>query len=158
MTNTLIIIISFILDYFLSLYLPYERNNLSYLTPLFIPILIYLLYPRFKDKKIYILISIIIGIIYDLIYTNLLFFNGILFLIISLITILIYKYLKNNIYLNIIYLLFIIIFYELISILIYILFGVISISYSDIIYRITHVIIINIIYGTILYMIISHKK
>ena len=158
MTNILIIIISFILDYFLSLYLPYERNNLSYLTPLFIPILIYLLYPRFKDKKIYILISIIIGIIYDLIYTNLLFFNGILFLIISLITIIIYKYFKNNIYLNIIYLLFIIILYELVSILIYILFGVITISFSDVIYRITHIIIINIIYGTILYMITSHKR
>ena len=158
MTNILIIIISFILDYFLSLYLPYERNNLSYLTPLFIPILIYLLYPRFKDKKKYILISIIIGIIYDLIYTNLLFFNGILFLIISLITILIYKYFKNNIYLNNIYLLFIIILYELVSILIYILFGVITISFSDVIYRITHVIIINIIYGTILYMITSHKR
>lgn len=155
---SLIIVISFIIDYFVSLYLPYEKNNLSYFTPLFIPILIYLLYPLFKNKKKYILISIIIGIIYDLIYTNLLFFNGIIFFLISIITMLIYKYFKNNIYLNIIYLLLIIIFYELVSILIYMLFGIINISFNDIIYRITHIIIINIIYGTILYMIISHKK
>ena len=155
---SLIIVISFIIDYFVSLYLPYEKNNLSYFTPLFIPILIYLLYPLFKNRKKYILISIIIGIIYDLIYTNLLFFNGIIFFLISIITMLIYKYFKNNIYLNIIYLLLIIIFYELISILIYMLFGIINISFNDIIYRITHIIIINIIYGTILYMIISHKK
>ena len=156
--TSLIIVISFILDYFLSFYLPYERNNLSFFTPLFIPILIYSIYPLFKNKNKYIIISFILGIIYDLLFTNLLFFNGILFLIISLITILIYKYFKNNIYLNVIYLLFIIVFYELISILIYILFGIITISFSDVIYRITHVIIINIIYGTILYMIISHKK
>lgn len=155
---SLIIVISFIIDYFVSLYLPYEKNNLSYFTPLFIPILIYLLYPLFKNRKKYILISIIIGIIYDLIYTNLLFFNGIIFFLISIITMLIYKYFKNNIYLNIIYLLLIIIFYELVSILIYMLFGIINISFNDIIYRITHIIIINIIYGTILYMIISHKK
>ena len=155
---SLIIVISFMIDYFVSLYLPYEKNNLSYFTPLFIPILIYLLYPLFKNRKKYILISIIIGIIYDLIYTNLLFFNGIIFFLISIITMLIYKYFKNNIYLNIIYLLLIIIFYELVSILIYMLFGIINISFNDIIYRITHIIIINIIYGTILYMIISHKK
>lgn len=156
--TSIIVVISFILDYFLSLYLPYERNSLSYLTPLFIPILIYLLYPLFKDKKTYIIISFIIGLIYDLLFTNLLFFNGVLFLSISFLTLLIHKYLKVNIFLNILYVLLIIIFYELISILIYVIYGVISITFSDIIYRITHVIIINIIYGTIMYMITSHKK
>lgn len=156
--TSIIIVISFILDYFLSLYLPYERNSLSYLTPLFIPILIYLLYPLFKNKKTYIVISFIIGIIYDLTFTNLLFFNGIIFLLISFLTMLIYKYLKVNIYLNIIYILLVIISYELISILIYIIFGIISITFSDIIYRISHVIVINIIYGTIIYMFISNKN
>lgn len=156
--TSIIVIISFILDYFLSLYLPYERNSLSYLTPLFIPILIYLIYPLFKKKNKYIIISFIIGIIYDLLFTNLLFFNGIIFLLISFYTIFIYKYLKVNIYLNILYILSVIIFYELISIFIYIIYGVISITFSDVIYRITHLIIINIIYGTIIYMITCHKE
>lgn len=156
--TSIIIILSFIFDYFLSLYLPYARNSLSYFTPLFIPILIYLLYPLFKDKKMYIIMSFILGIIYDLVFTNLLFFNGIIFLLISFLTIIIYKYLKVNIFLNILYILLVIIFYELISVLIYVIYGIISITFSDIIYRIIHVIIINIIYGTIIYMITSHKK
>ncbi|MBP3800382.1 MAG: rod shape-determining protein MreD [Bacilli bacterium] len=156
--TSLIITISFVIDYYLSLYLPYEKNSLSYLTPLFIPILIYLLYPLFKNKKTYILVSIIIGIVYDLIYTNLLYFNGIIFLFISLITILIYKYFKNNIYLNIIYLLLIIIFYELVSVLLFIIFGVISVSIYEVFYKITHTIIINLIYGTTIYIVINHKR
>ena len=156
--TSLIITISFVIDYYLSLYLPYEKNSLSYLTPLFIPILIYLLYPLFKNKKTYILVSIIIGIVYDLIYTNLLCFNGIIFLFISLITILIYKYFKNNIYLNIIYLLLIIIFYELVSVLLFIIFGVISVSIYEVFYKITHTIIINLIYGTTIYIVINHKR
>ena len=90
--SIIIVIISLFLDGILSNYLPYLVNNLSLFTPLFTLVSIFIIYPFFKKKEKKYLISVfIIGIIYDLFYTNLLFFNAVLFFIIGLITI---RYIK----------------------------------------------------------------
>ena len=74
----IIIIVSLLLDGLLTNILPYTVNNLSIFTPMFtilIPIIIYPFYLK-KEKK-YLITLIITGIVYDIFYTNLLFFNAI---------------------------------------------------------------------------------
>ena len=92
-----ILLFSLIFDGLLTNYLPFLVNDLSWFTPLLTLTSILIIYPfyRKKETKYYILIFII-GIIYDLLYTNLLFFNAILFLIIALISKIIHRNFQIN--------------------------------------------------------------
>ena len=110
---SLIIIISFILDWIINNIVNYQYNNLSLFTPLLTIVCIFLIYPLFKKKKNnYFIVLFIIGIIYDLLFTNLIIVNRFLFLLIGYIT----KYIYDNYELNIltitISLIFIISVYE----------------------------------------------
>ncbi len=157
MLPTLIIIISIILDGILSNFLPYAVNNLSLFTPLLTLISIFIIYPFYKKcEKKYFITVIITGLIYDLLYTNLLFYNAIIFFIIALITKFISKNFEIN-YLNIIIQIIIIItLYETINALIIICFNLVPITLTRLLYKIVHSLILNIIYGEILLLIISN--
>ena len=127
MIKYLIIIFSLILDGILSNFLPVI--NLSYFTPLLTVTSIFIIYPFYqKNEKKYYITALIIGIIYDLLYTNLLFFNGILFVLISLITRLIYKNLNVSFLKNIIYIMIIIVIYESSTALIYMIFNLVPVT------------------------------
>ena len=130
MKKILIIISSFILDIILSNVLPFMKGDLSIFTSLFVPITIYLIYPFYKNQELrYYIESFIIGIIYDLIFTNLLFFDGVIFLIIIL--------------------------YEFLVASIFLIFNLVPISFYDFIYKISHTLLINVVYGFLLYEIIG---
>ena len=80
----LIIGISLLLDGILTNYLPFLPNDLSLFTPLLTITSLVLIYPFFrKQEKNYYITLFIIGIIYDLFYTNLLFFHAVIFLILG---------------------------------------------------------------------------
>ena len=153
---TCILIISLILDGLLTNYLPFLVNELSLFTPLFTLTSIFIIYPfyRKKEKKYFILVFII-GIIYDLLYTNLLFFNALLFLVIAYLSKQIYKNFDISFIKLIIYISLIIISYETLTGLIIFIFNLVPITISKIIYKITHSLIINIIYGEIIYLILN---
>lgn len=156
MKKILIIISSFILDIILSNVLPFMKGDLSIFTSLFVPITIYLIYPFYKNQKLkYYIESFIIGIIYDLIFTNLLFFDGIIFLIISLVSVKIYKNFIVDKYKNIMYVFLIIILYEFLVASIFLIFNLVPISFYDFIYKISHTLLINVVYGFLLYEIIG---
>lgn len=156
MKKTLIIISSFILDIILSNVLPFMKGDLSIFTSLFVPITIYLIYPFYKNQKLkYYIESFIIGIIYDLIFTNLLFFDGVIFLIISLVSVKIYKNFIVDKYKNIMYVFLIIILYEFLVASIFLIFNLVPISFYDFIYKISHTLLINVVYGFLLYEIIG---
>ena len=113
MLSIIIMIISLLLDGLLTNYLPYLVNDLSYFTPLFTLISIFIVYPLYRKKEKEYFISIfILGFVYDLLFTNLLFFNAVLFVFIGFII----KYIIKNFELGyikiIIYVLLIVIFYE----------------------------------------------
>ena len=134
MIALLIMIISLILDGLLSNYLPYLVNDLSIYTPLFTLISIFIIYPLYRKKeKLYFIHIFSLGILYDLLYTNLLFFNGVLFIIIGLVI----KYIVKN--------------YELGFIKI-ILYMIIIITLYD---KISHSLILNILYGEIMFLILK---
>lgn len=156
MKKTLIIISSFILDIILSNVLPFMKGDLSIFTSLFVPITIYLIYPFYKNQELkYYIESFIIGIIYDLIFTNLLFFDGVIFLIISLVSVKIYKNFIVDKYKNIMYVFLIIILYEFLVASIFLIFNLVPICFYDFIYKISHTLLINVVYGFLLYEIIG---
>ena len=157
--SSIIIISSFIIDLILCLLLPYMRNSLSLFTPLIVPVTIYLIYPFYKKKeKKYIVTTIILGLIYDLRFTNLLFFNAILFLSISLITIYINKNFRVNLLSNTLFTILVIIIYEVTEGLLFYIYGVTTINIREVIYYITHSLITNVIYTTIIYFFIKSDK
>lgn len=156
MIPLIIITLSLILDGILSNIFPYTVNNLSLFTPLLTLISIYLIYPFYKKKENkYILTIFLTGIIYDLLYTNLIFYNAITFTIIGIISKYIYKYYEIN-YLNIIIqIILIVTIYESLNALIIILFNLVPMSISRLFYKITHSLLLNIIYSELLLLIIN---
>lgn len=156
MIPLIIITLSLILDGILSNIFPYTVNNLSLFTPLLTLISIYLIYPFYKKKENkYILTIFLTGIIYDLLYTSLIFYNAIIFTIIGIISKYIYKHYEIN-YLNIIIQIIIIVtIYELLNALIIILFNLVPMSISRLFYKITHSLLLNIIYSELLLLIIN---
>ena len=154
MIPLIILILSFILDGILTNFLPYIE--LSLFTPLLTLVSIFLIYPFYKKTELrYFVTLIILGILYDLFYTNLLFFNSILFLIIGFITKIIYKNLDINFIKLIIYIIGIIIIYELTTGLIIFIFNLVPITITKILYKITHSILLNVIYAELIYLVLK---
>lgn len=156
MIPLIIITLSLIIDGILSNIFPYTINNLSLFTPLLTLISIYLIYPFYKKKEQKYMITLFLtGIIYDLLYTNLIFYNAIIFTIIGIISKYIYKHYEIN-YLNIIIqIILIVTIYELLNALIIILFNLVPMSISRLFYKITHSLLLNIIYSELLLLIIN---
>lgn len=156
MIPLIIITLSLIIDGILSNIFPYTVNNLSLFTPLLTLISIYLIYPFYKKKeKKYMITLFLTGIIYDLLYTNLIFYNAITFTIIGIISKYIYKHYEIN-YLNIIIqIILIVTIYESLNALIIILFNLVPMSISRLFYKITHSLLLNIIYSELLLLIIN---
>ena len=145
-----IVIISFFLDGILTNYLPYMINDLSLFTPYFTIVSLIIICPFFKKQinKYYILVGIV-GFLYDLFYTNLLFANTIFFLLLALIIVYLY------------FIILIIVIYHLIYAISLLVFNVVPININNILYLIGNSLILNIIYGEILYLIckyLPHKR
>lgn len=156
MLSLIIIIVSLLLDGILSNFLPYLVNDLSMFTPLLTQISIFIIYPFFRKKeKQYFIIIFSLGMIYDLFYTNLLFFNGVLFILLGLITKYIYKKLEVNSLRLILYGLIIIASYETLTGLILFIYNIVPITIPKILYKISHSIILNIIYLEAVHLIIE---
>ena len=153
--SIIIVIISLLLDGILSNFLPYLNNDLSIFTPLLTLVSIFMIYPFFKKKeKKYLITIFVIGIIYDLFYTNLLFFNGILFVLIGLLTILIYKRYEITPIRLLLYIIIVITSYELLTVLIILIFNLVPITIYKVFYKIIHSLLLNIIYSELLYLVI----
>ena len=154
--STIILLISIILDGILSNFLPFLVNDLSLFTPMLTVIAIFMIYPFFRKKeKKYFITIFIVGMIYDLLYTNLVFFNGVLFLIIGFISLEIYKNFEISYLKLIIYLILIISAYEILTGIILLVFNMVPVTLYKVLYKITHSLILNIIYGELIYLIIN---
>lgn len=151
----ILLIIALLLDGIISLYVP---NN-SYLIPLITVTTIYMIYPLYKKKdKKYCIATIITGLTYDLLYTNLLFFNAILFYCIGRLTKYLYKNFNQNFIKTIIYVTIIIITYELLTSIILLIYRIVPITFIKVIYKITHSLLVNLFYASILYLILKKHK
>lgn len=148
----IILVISFILE---GVFTNLVSMNSMFL-PLFSIISLSLIYPFIKNKdNLFLYLCLMLGLMYDVVYTNSLFINTISFPILGFVIIFIYNYINYNV-LNIVFINFIvIILYRIIS---YILICIIAFRNFDIdyfIFSITHSIFSNIIYGVVLYLILK---
>lgn len=152
----IIMIVSILLDGILSNYLPYLVNNLSFFTPCLTLTSIFLIYPFYrKDEKKYLITVFILGIIYDLFYTNLLFYNGVLFCLIGIILCKTQKNIKINSINTILEVIGIIIFYEGMNGILLWVYQVVPVTFYKVFYKIIHSLLLNAIYAEIIYWIIK---
>lgn len=152
----IIMTISLLLDGILTNYLPYLENTISIFTPLFTVVTIFIIFPLYyKKEKQYFITIFLLGIIYDLFYTNLLFFNATLFLIIGILTKFLYKNYEVNYFKLIIYITIVIISYESLTGTILFLFQIVPVTFFKVLYKITHSLLINIIYAELVFLIIN---
>lgn len=79
------IIISFILDNLISNLIPFNLVNPSYFKTIYSIISLVIIYNYFDNKKKYLSILIILGILFDIAYTNTFILNIVIFLIIYII-------------------------------------------------------------------------
>ena len=146
--------VSLILDLVLSNFLPFMMNDLSIFTTLFVVISLFFIYPLFTgNNKKYFIYIFIYGIIYDLMFTNLFFYHGFIFLFLGIITFYIYKNLEITFIRNIIYILFLILVYEGLFVIFILIFNLVPITLFKYLYKVSHTIISNVIYGELLYFI-----
>lgn len=148
----IILIVSFLLESVLS--------NLvsmgSILIPLFLLTSLVLLYPYFKNNNFnFIIICLISGILYDIIFSDSLFTNTLSFPICGGFIILGYNYINYNIYSSNILNIVILILYRIVTYLILCIIEYISFNENILLSGISKSLLINIIFGVIMYIIID---
>ena len=156
MIPIIIMIVSLILDGVLTNYLPYLVGNLTYFTPMFTVVSIFILYPFYRKSEVkYFIILFILGIIYDLFYTNLVFLDGCLFVVLGYISYRIQRNFGLNYLKNILYAIIMIFSYEILFAFILFVYNMVPITIPLVIYKISHSLILNIIYLELLFIIIN---
>lgn len=152
----LILIIAFYLDGLLSNMFIVS----DYLYPLCFLLSLVLIYPSFQKSELskYYLISLIMGLLYDIVYTNTLFINFIIFFLIAILIKNIYNLVSNN-YLSLILISFlVIVIYRTLTYLILSIINYKFLSIDLLFNSFYSSIITNFIYITILYLLLPKKK
>jgi len=87
----------FSFDGFTSNYLSFNIFNYSFFTTNYSIIALSIIYPLFNNDKKYIITSTIMGLLFDIVYTNTFIFNAVIFFLIAIFIKFIYNYLSENI-------------------------------------------------------------
>lgn len=151
-----ILVISFLLDGILSNFLPYMVGDLSLFTPMLTIVSFVVIYPFFtKTIRKYLTICFVTGLVYDFMYTNLLFYNAILFLGLGALVMILYRYIRLNWLSLFLFISLAIIGYEVMNVIVILIFQLVPMTFYRFLYKIGHSLLLNLIYGEILYLIIS---
>jgi rod shape-determining protein MreD len=147
------VVISFILDSVVS--------NFNVGLPLFTLMSLIIIYPYFKkDNHNFIRLCGIVGLLYDLVYTDTFLLNFLVFMVIGFIIMYINERIEHNLINVMLTALISIVSYRLITYFILILTGYLNMNISHLISSITSSLIINSIYVTGLYLVTDyyHRK
>ena len=154
-TSIIVVLFSFLLEGILSNFI----NGISYLNPLFTIISLIIIYPFLYNKKNnYYKIIFITGIIYDIVYTNTLFFNALIFMLIGFLIIQTNRLLSKNIINIFLISILIIIFYRIATYTLLVLIGYIKNDIYNLFNSIYSSLFIKILYGMLLFKLVNHKK
>ncbi len=138
-------IVSFFLDGILSRYI--SPNSLF--LPLFTIVSLVIIYPYFNDNARYFKYIAIMGLLYDIAYMDLLFYNCFIFVILGFVNIFIQYLLSNSVYINVMISTIIIILYRISNFIYANIVG--YVSCKDLFVTIYSSLLLNIIYCIILY-------
>lgn len=152
-----IILILIILDGLIIYYIPSYFNNINFLYPMLTLSLISVLANNLSLKKYYQTVFIM-GIIYDILYSNIFLYNAFLFLLISKINTKIYKVLKHNLFLVILITILNIIIYDTITFLLIKFSSYQSVDFIDLIYKIKNSLLLNILIVFVYYFYFKKKN
>lgn len=148
----LLLMISFLLENVLSIIIP--PNTLF--IPMFSVIALATTYPLFKDNRIkYLIYASSFGLLYDIVYTNTPFINTISFLAVAYIITLIYEYIRVSKFNILLINLVVILFYQTISYLLLCAVRYSTFNETTFIENLYSSLILNLIYGLILYIILE---
>lgn len=156
MISSIILIVSLLLDGILTNYLSYMVSDLSLFTPLLTVTSLVLICPFFyKEKKKYLIYSFVIGFAYDLFYTNLLFFNGLIFLLLGFIILKLYKIFGTGYIKALIGIVITIVLYETLTACGIVVFNLVPVTFEKLVYKITHSLLLNLIYGELVFIVLK---
>lgn len=143
-------------------------TNIFSLNSIFLPFFtitsLVVIYPFFNNKTSnFVITSIILGLLYDIVFSSSLFINTIVFGVSAFIIICFYSYAHFNVYSSIIINIIIIIFYRILSYLLLCMIEYLNFNQTVLFKGIYSSLIINIIYGILSYFLIyyifkKHKK
>ncbi len=155
MISVIILVVSFLLDGILSNFLPYMVGDLSLFTPMFTIVSLVIIYPFFTKKLKYFFITcFLVGLVYDFMYTNLLFYNAVLFLAVGLMLMFLYRYIRPSWLSLILFIVVVIAGYECMNAIVILAFQLVPMTFYRLLYKISHSLLLNLCYGEILYFII----
>ena len=152
---TIYTFISFLLDGLISNYISINIVNPSYLRTIYSIISLVVIFNYFENSKKYLYILIILGILFDIVYTNTFLLNIVLFLLIYLILKQLDFYLPNNIFTINLKSLICISIYHIASYLILLLSQYHNYKFKILTLILSRSIIMTIIYTTISYLILK---
>lgn len=135
-------ILSFIFDGVISLLI--SKNSLF--LSLFSIMSLLVIFPYIKNKINLVYIAILLGFLYDIVYTQTPFLNTIIFLVISLIILLFYKYVPLNFISTCVLLIIIIIIFRTLSYILFILVNDYLFDFNSLLTSIYSSIILNVLY------------
>ena len=148
----LVLLVSFVLEGILSIIIP--TNSLF--IPIFSIIALATVYPLFKDNRIkYLIYASSLGLLYDIVYTNTPFTNTLSFLVTAYIISLIYEYIKVSKFNILLIDIIVILFYQTFSYMFLCILSYTKFNETTFIEKLYSSIILNIIYGLILYIILE---
>jgi len=154
-----ILILSFLLDGILTNFLGFMPGNLTLFTPMLTITSLVLIYPYYEqNNKQYLITIFILGVLYDLFYTNLFLASGLIFLVLGFLIKVLYKQFSMNWFKVIIYTVLTILIYELSIVLFILLFNLVPMNIERVIYKLSHSLLLNIIYAEIFYLLLRLSK
>lgn len=153
--STICLIFSFLFQGFISNHLKYSLTDPSILSCVYLLVTLIVILPYFENEKKYIKLLVIFGLLMDIVYTNTFILNTLIFLVIYFVCKFINYFLPHNIFtinlLNIVSM----IVYHLLTFLILLIIGYDKYSFLLLLKIISHSLIMTIVYGNIMYLIVS---
>ena len=138
----LVTILTIILDGYITYIYPSYFNNITYLYPM---LTLSLIVSISSNKDTYLKYSLIIGFIYDLLYSTIFLYNSLIFLMLAKINKKILSSIRESFIIRIIILILNIIIYDSISFLIVYLTKYNDVTFLSLFYKISHSLILNIL-------------
>lgn len=148
-------VISFLLDSLLSNYINTSLIDPSYLRTIYSVISLVIIFNYFENKTKYLVITIILGILFDIVYTNTFLLNIVIFYLIYIVLNILDYYISNNLFTINLKSLIAITIYHILSYLILLLVHYNNYDSSLLSLILLRSIIMTIIYTTISYLIIK---
>ena len=147
------VIVSFLLDGFMSLYTNFSIDSISYFKTIYTIISIVMIYHLFSYDKKYLIIILILGMLFDMVYTNVILLNVIIFVLIYYVVKYLDYVMPNNIFTINIKTLIAIIIYHLVSFIVLNVVGYGSYGVGLLFKILTHSVIITVFYTSLSYLI-----